>query len=54
VDIVVDFTETPDLLTFIHLADKLEEVLRRKVDLVRKPVIRTELRDAILNETVYV
>ncbi len=54
VDIVVDFLETPDLLAFVSLADELERVLKRKVDLVRKPVLRKELREGILNETVYV
>lgn len=53
IDILVDFDEIPDLFVFIGLADYLEEILCSKVDLVRKPVIRKELREQILNEVVY-
>ena len=53
-DILVDFDEIPDLLIFMGLADYLESILKKKVDLVRKPVIRKELREQILNEVVYV
>lgn len=54
VDILVDFDEVPDLLTFMGLAEYLEGILKKKVDLVRKPVIRKELREQVLNEVVYV
>jgi len=50
IDILVDFEETPDLLWFINMEEYLGEILGAKVDLVRKPVIRKELRDVILNE----
>jgi predicted nucleotidyltransferase len=53
VDILVDFFEVPDLLDFINLERYLQRVLRKKVDLVRKPVVRKELRERILNEVVY-
>lgn len=53
IDILVDFDEIPDLFMFIGLADYLEEILRIKVDLVRKPVIRKEFREQILREVVY-
>ncbi len=52
VDILVDFYEVPDLLKFIEIERRLEEMLEVKVDLVRKPVLRAELRDKILNEAV--
>lgn len=54
VDVLVDFYETPDLLTFVRLANDLEAVLTRKVDLVRKPALRTELREKILSETIFI
>lgn len=54
VDILVDFSEIPDLLKFIELELYLEKVLRRKVDLVDKQGLRPELRDDILNDVVYV
>jgi predicted nucleotidyltransferase len=53
VDILVDFFEVPDLLVFINLERYLQRVLRKKVDLVRKPVVRKELEERILNEVVY-
>ncbi|MBE0433175.1 nucleotidyltransferase family protein [candidate division WOR-3 bacterium] len=52
VDILVDFYEVPDLLKFIEIERHLEEILGIKVDLVRKPVLRVELRDKILSEAV--
>jgi hypothetical protein len=53
VDILVDFFEVPDLLDFINLERYLRRVLKKKVDLVRKPVVRKELKERILNEVVY-
>jgi len=52
VDILVDFHEIPDLLKFIEIERHLEEILGVRVDLVRKPVLRMELRDKILSEAV--
>lgn len=52
IDILVDFYEVPDLLKFIEIERHLEEMLGVKVDLVRKPVLRVELRDRILSEAV--
>ncbi|MCM8820343.1 MAG: nucleotidyltransferase family protein [Candidatus Omnitrophica bacterium] len=52
VDILVDFYELPDLLKFIEIERYLEEILGIKVDLVRKPALRAELRDKILSEAV--
>jgi predicted nucleotidyltransferase len=53
VDILVDFYEVPDLLDFINLERYLQRVLKKKVDLVRKPMVRKELKERILNEVVY-
>jgi len=53
VDILVDFEEIPDLFKFIHLERYLEELLKRKVDLVRKPAIRPDLKEIILKEVIY-
>lgn len=54
IDILVDFYEVPDLLTFIEIERFLEDILGVRVDLVRKPVIRDELKDRILNEAIEV
>lgn len=54
VDILVEFEEVPDLLTFIELERYLQRLLKKKVDLVRKKGIRPELKDMILKEAVYI
>ena len=54
VDILVDFYEVPDLFEFINLERYLQRILKKKVDLVRKPVVRKELKKKILSEVVYV
>ncbi len=54
IDILVEFEEVPDLLKFIELERYLEEILRIKVDLVRKSAIRPELKEIILKEMVEV
>ncbi len=53
VDILVDFYVLPDLLEFVNLERYLEKILKRKVDLVRKQVVRPELRRRIFHEVVY-
>ena len=54
VDIMVEFEEIPGLIKFIEIEEYLSKLLGRKVDLVRKPAIRKELKDKILKEVVYV
>lgn len=54
VDILVDYEELPDLLKFIELEMYLQKLLKKKVDLVRKPAIRSELKEKILNEVIYI
>jgi hypothetical protein len=55
VDILVAFKgrHIPGLLKFIEMERFLEQLLKKKVDLVRKGGIRPELRKAILREVVY-
>jgi len=47
VDIYVEFREAPDLLRFIELERKLEDLLGVRVDLVRKRSIRKEIRGSL-------
>lgn len=54
IDILVEYSELPDLLKLIELERLLQRILRKKVDLVEKSGIRPELRDRILNEVVYI
>ena len=53
VDIIVDFT-TPIGIEFIDLADELERLLQRKVDLVSLQGIKSKYLKAIQPEIVYV
>ncbi|MEO7924757.1 MAG: nucleotidyltransferase family protein [Chitinophagaceae bacterium] len=53
VDIIVDFSK-PIGIEFVDLADYLEFRIKRKVDLVSKNGIKTNLYKAIEHEIVYV
>lgn len=54
IDILVEFEEVPDLLTFINLERYLSKLLKKRVDLVEKSSIRPRLKNIILNEVFYV
>ena len=53
-DVLVSFSETIDLFTFVELENYLSDVLGVKVDLVMKDSLKPRLKDRILNEAVYV
>ncbi len=53
VDILVEFKEPVGFL-FIHLADFLEEILQREVDLITKDAIKPNRRKYIMEDLVYV
>jgi uncharacterized protein len=53
VDILVSFSETIDLFTFVELENYLSDMLGVKVDLVMKDSLKPRLRERILNEAVY-
>lgn len=53
VDLLVEYSEMPDLFELIALENYLSHLLRKKVDLVRKGGIRQELKEKILKEAVY-
>lgn len=52
-DVLVEFRKVPGLLQFIRLENYLTDLLGVKVDLVRRKSLRKELRNSILNQTVY-
>lgn len=52
IDVLVTFTETPDLLTVIALEDELSERLGARVDLVMRRSLKPRLRDRVLSEAV--
>lgn len=51
-DLLVTFTETPDLLTFIGLEKEIAERLGVPVDLVMRRGLKPRLRDRILAEAI--
>ncbi len=52
IDILVDFSQVPDLLTFIELEEKLKSALGKNVDLVPRRKLRAELSQSILKEAI--
>ena len=54
VDLLVEFSRTPDLLTFIELEERIKEALGRDVDLVPRRKLRAELAGQVLKEAVAV
>jgi len=56
VDILVEFNEEdiPGLYKFIEFEHYIEKIIRKKVDLVRRGAIRSELKDIILDEVIYI
>ncbi|MCD6407690.1 nucleotidyltransferase family protein [bacterium] len=54
VDILVEFSEVPDLIEFVDLKNYLSELLNVKVDLVMKSVLKPNIGKRILKEVVYI
>lgn len=54
VDLLVDFSNTPDLLRFIELEERIKAVLGRNVDLVPRRKLRAELYEQIESEKIAV
>jgi hypothetical protein len=54
VDILVEFVEGIDLLTFVHLKNYLSDLLGINVDLVMKKALKPGLGKRILKEVVYI
>jgi predicted nucleotidyltransferase len=53
VDLLVDFEKEADLLDQAGLKLELEELLKRKVHVVTPASLSKYIRDAVLNEAVY-
>jgi hypothetical protein len=54
VDVLVDYTEAPDLIELIDLENYLSDSLGMKVDVVTKNGLKPRLKERILSEVVYV
>lgn len=53
IDILVDFAEGADLIHFAGLSLFLEEKLGRKIDVVPHNALRSEIKDEVLKEAIY-
>jgi predicted nucleotidyltransferase len=53
-DILVEFSKTPDLFEFIGLKQDLSDILGVKVDLVMKNALKPRIGERILEEVVQV
>jgi len=52
-DVLVEFEEPIDLITFIELENYLSELLGIKVDLVAKSALKSRIRGSILKEAIH-
>ena len=53
-DVLIDYEEAPSLITLIEMEYYLSEIIRVKVDLLTTKGIKSQLKDSILKEVVYV
>jgi len=53
IDILVEFTKTPDIFQLIDLEEYLKRLLKRKVDIVRLSALRKEIKDEVLKEAIF-
>lgn len=54
VDILVDFSQTPGLLDYMKVENRLSDILHKKVDLVMKGALRPGIGKNIMREVIYV
>jgi predicted nucleotidyltransferase len=52
VDLLVEFSETPDIFKFMDLEDDLTALLGKKIDLVTRPALKGNRGNRILREVV--
>ena len=52
VDVLVDFEESPNFFEFMDIAEELEELIRKPVDLVSKNSLRGNRGKIILEEVI--
>jgi len=53
IDILMEYSEVPDLIDFIELQSYLSNLLGIKVDLVMKSSLKPNIRRGILREVIY-
>lgn len=54
IDLLVEFDQPIGLFEFIRLKNYLEELTRRRIDLVTPDALRPSMRESILSEAVHV
>lgn len=54
IDILVEFSETPDFFEFMKLEGFLEGLLGIRVDLVTRDALKPLIKNEILKETIYI
>lgn len=54
IDVLVDFREDADLFDFVGLSLFLEEKLHRPVDIVPTDTIKSDVRNVVLKEAVFI
>ncbi len=54
VDILVEFSDHPDLFQFVRLQERLSKILGREVDLVTPDALKPLIKDRVLREVRYV
>jgi uncharacterized protein len=52
IDVLVEFSEAPDIFTFIKLEEHLSGLLGVKVDMVTKKALKPAIRENILKEVI--
>ena len=53
-DLIVEFGPDADLITYIGLWQFLEDVFEKKIDLVTKKGLRTDMREKVMQDFVLV
>ncbi len=54
IDIIIEFSKTPDLFEFFEIEEYLENVLHKKIDLVREAALKTQIKNRVLSEVIYI
>lgn len=54
VDLLVEFEDMIDLFDFVHLNDEIQQILKRKVDLVTPDTIKSYIKPKIMKEVEWV
>lgn len=54
IDVLVEFQEPVGLFLFVRLANYLEDLLGRRVDLVTEEAIKDVIKDRVSNDMIYI